>query len=253
MSTKELIDQQMREFEARLDADYPSIATSNELEVEPTAPEPETRRCNDAPLIGFPEIYRTQGPPTGERWLAEFSKAMALVESGGLVIFHGTRGTGKSRMAYEVARTAKLPKPLFPGQAGTSFRKSRPAIYSTAMMIFLKLRGAMRKNSEKSELEIVEDFAGAALLVIDEVQERGDSPFEDRTLTSIVDLRYSAGRPTIIIGNLSRKEFSETLSPSIMDRIRENGGGIDFNWSSYRALPECHVKREPIKPGGIWK
>lgn len=144
-------------------------------------------------------------------------------------------------MAYELAKHAKLPRRWFPGSTRTSFVKVRPAVYRTAMEIFMDIRDTYRKKSDVSERDLLRFYRDASLLVIDEVQERGETPFEDRKLTHIVDGRYADCRPTIIIGNYTREEFGTNLSPSIIDRIRENGGGVNFDWSSYRDTPKSHV------------
>ena len=234
-----MIDNQMEEFAAKLDA------------------MPETRECPTAlvmdargmmvaqvvanreptPLDGFPTRYHGQPEPAGERWLAEYEKALRMVEVGGIVMFYGLRGTGKSRMAYEIANKANLPKRMFPASTRTSFTKTRPAIYRSAMRIFIDLRDTYRRDSETSEKQLMDAYAGAALLVIDEAQERGETDFENRKLTAIVDARYADARPTIIIGNYTRQQFAENMSDSIIDRVRENGGGINFDWESYRKQP----------------
>jgi DNA replication protein DnaC len=236
MSTKELIDKQMAEFAAKLDAmpdaEQNPTATVYDAYGLPMAQVVANRE--PTPLDGFPTRYRDQGSPTGERWLAEYAKAKAMTEAGGIVMFYGLRGTGKSRMAYEVAKNANLPKRMFPASTRTSFTKTRPAIYRSAMRIFIDLRDTYRRDSETSEKELMDAYAGAALLVIDEAQERGETDFENRKLTAIVDARYADARPTIIIGNYTRQQFAENLSDSIIDRVRENGGGINFDWESYR-------------------
>jgi DNA replication protein DnaC len=38
----------------------------------------------------------------------------------------------------------------------------------------------------------------------------------------------------ILISNHSREEFASKLSAAVLDRIRENGLGLYFNWTSYR-------------------
>jgi DNA replication protein DnaC len=194
-----------------------------------------TANREPTPLDGFPKRYLGQPEPSGEQWLAEYRKALKMTEDGGIVMFYGGRGTGKSRMAYEIAKNANLPNRMFPASTRTSFTKTRPAIYRSAMMIFMEIRDTYRKDSELSEKQLVKSFSEAGLLVIDEIQERGETDFENRKLTAIVDARYADARPTIIIGNYTRKQFAENVSASIIDRVRENGGGINFEWESYRA------------------
>jgi DNA replication protein DnaC len=112
--------------------------------------------------------------------------------------------------------------------------KSLPAIYTTAVNMFMDIRETYGSKSERSEKQIVSELSEAALLVIDEIQERGETQFEDRKLTQIIDARYMDGRPTILISNYSRQDFAKTLSPAVLDRIRENGKGMHFDWPSHR-------------------
>ena len=54
---------------------------------------------------------------------------------------------------------------------------------------------------------------------------------------NLIDKRYASGRATIIIANLTRKQIFDALGDSIIDRARENGKSIEFNWPSYRSQP----------------
>ena len=76
--------------------------------------------------------------------------------------------------------------------------------------------------------------ASYAAMLFAWMQERGETAFENRLLTHLIDARYGAMRPTIIIANLTAKELGETLGPSIVDRVFEDGKRIDFTWDSYR-------------------
>jgi DNA replication protein DnaC len=141
---------------------------------------------------------------------------------------YGTNGTGKTRMAYEVAKKC-TPKDSYFATGGMGWncgKKDRPAIYTTAVDLFMEIRDTFRPDSEQSEMAVVKKYTEAGLLVLDEFQERGETPFEDRKITSIIDARYQNERPTILISNYSRA--------AVLDRIRENGVGLHFNWTSYR-------------------
>ena len=109
--------------------------------------------------------------------------------------------------------------------------------YRTAMRFFLEVRATFRKNSESSEMEVIDELAKSDLLILDEIQERGETPFEDRLLTHVIDARYAAMKPTILIANLSKSDLAESLGKSIVDRARENGKSIEFTWPSYRQQP----------------
>lgn len=190
------------------------------------------------PLKGFPTRFKDIPLPTDGPWFEAAKKAHLALKAGGIVVLYGDRGTGKTFMAYDLAQQAfEFSDPLFPADEFTP-AKPRPAIYRTAMRVFLEIRDTFRHGSEKSELALMDEFSEAALLVIDEVQERGESTFEDQKLTAIIDARYQHCRPTLIIGNYAIKaEFSASVSPSILSRIQEVGGIIHCAWPSFRANP----------------
>lgn len=130
----------------------------------------------------------------------------------------GGRGTGKTRMAAEIIRD-RLPIPSY---------------YTTAMGIFLRIREAYAKASNETESGIVNQLSTCLLLVIDEIQERSNSEWEDRIITHIIDRRYGEQKPTIIIGNLRPDAMAASLGDSIVSRANESGGIIQFIGQSFR-------------------
>lgn len=167
---------------------------------------------------GWPEKYyhAVSNAPVGQEWLAGFEKAKKCVDANGILVLHGKRGNGKTRMAAELA--------VYVGSSR----------YRTAMRFFLEVRATYKKRSETTELEVMDELIKAKLLILDEIQERGETAFEDRLLTHVIDARYAAMRPTVLIANLAKSELAESLGASIVDRARENGKSIEFNWTSYR-------------------
>jgi len=187
-------------------------------------------------LRGFPKRYDDAPPAMGEGWLANYAKALSTTDSGGITILYGGYGTGKTRMAWEVARAHKSKRPnISTGEQGwTTTYKKRPMVYTTAVNLFSTIKSTYVSGTKKSEKEVVTDYCEAALLVIDEVQERGETPYEDRQLTAIIDARYAADMPTILISNYSWEKLASTLSPAVIDRIEENGAKLAFTWESFR-------------------
>jgi DNA replication protein DnaC len=205
----------------------------------PEADEAEAAASPEPPAIapnrllsafGWPDRYlEPLDTPEGGEWLAGITLAAPVIEQGGILVLHGKRGTGKTQMAAEIARSKR-----FPFDSASGLERKRSAHYQTAMRFFLTVRATFKKGSDKTELEIIDRMTEPGLLVIDELQERGETAFEDRLLTHLIDARYGACRPTILIANLSKEELGKSLGPSIVDRIHENGRCIDFTWSSYR-------------------
>lgn len=140
--------------------------------------------------------------------------------SGFLIGLLGNRGTGKTQIAVQAIVHACA--------------VGRPALYVKAMDVFFWVRQARLPNATRSDLDLLSDFMCPRLLVIDELGERGETEFEDRTLTYIIDKRYDAMHDTLLIANMTEKAFRESMGPSISDRLRECGGVIECKWPSFR-------------------
>jgi DNA replication protein DnaC len=81
----------------------------------------------------------------------------------------------------------------------------------------------------------VNRMANVDLLVIDEIGRASNSKSANDAFFRLIDARYEAVRPTIVISNLDRDNLRETLGAAAYDRLSEGGGSrIDFNWSSDR-------------------
>lgn len=168
---------------------------------------------------GVPKRYRDDWPrPTDKIWTDNFARVTERVKSGVTVALIGNRGTGKTRIAAEAVRDYS------PSMAH----------YTTAMEIFLRIQDSFNKKSDQSQFEITKELATCKMLVIDEVQERGNSAWEDRILTHVIDKRYGATLPTILIANLTAERLIESIGESIASRMNEGGGIIVINGKSHR-------------------
>jgi DNA replication protein DnaC len=130
----------------------------------------------------------------------------------------GNRGTGKTQLAAEII------KDLEPDRA----------TYTTAMALFLRIRATFDKAATENQKDIVRELSRTPLLVIDEMQERAESAWENQMLTHIIDGRYGNERPTILISNLTAGELTASLGDSITDRMRQGGGIIEITGASHR-------------------
>jgi|688.fasta_scaffold52455_3 DNA replication protein DnaC len=189
------------------------------------------------PIIGQTTRHGDSVEIFGDEWQAAYERAKICAERGGLIVAYGGRGTGKTQMAFHLARNANFPNVSLPAIYKNGFTpeyRSRPAIYIKAMEIFLDCKHSFSRKDAPTVKEILQKLEDAAFLIIDEAQVRGETKFEDDMLTHLIDKRYDGERATMLITNLGRKEFAATLSPSIISRIEQIGCGIDCNWQSYR-------------------
>ena len=197
------------------------------------------------PIIGQTARHGDSVSIYGDEWQAAYERAKECAEAGGLIIAYGGRGTGKTQMAFHLARNANFPNAAYPPIYKNGFtpeHRNRPAIYLKAMEIFVDSKHSFNRKEAPTIKEILQKLEDAAFLIIDEAQVRGETKFEDDLLTTLIDKRYDGVRATMLITNLGRKEFAATLSPSIISRIEQIGCGIECNWQSYRTKKTTEKK-----------
>lgn len=181
----------------------------------------ERLRTSGAPKRHQAHLGLETQAAAGAEWLRAWTRVQSLLKSpmGALIVLLGPRGCGKTQLAVA---------------AMDLVCHSAQARYATAMEIFLELRGSFGPAAKESEKSVLERFCTPGLLVIDESQERGETPFEDRALNFIIDKRYRECLPTIVISNQTAPEFFKAMGASITDRAHEGGAVFSFTTSSFR-------------------
>lgn len=157
-------------------------------------------------------------------WWAKTEYICRKVGSGTLLALLGNRGTGKTQSAVAAMLHAA--------------KAERSCLYTKAMEIFLDIRATYIRATDSrpvaTELDALKKYLDPRLLVIDEIQQRGESDFENRILAFVIDKRYDAMSDTLLVGNLTPEKMTESLDPSIVDRLQETGGVVEFVWQSFR-------------------
>ena len=141
---------------------------------------------------------------------------------GSLLALIGPRGTGKTQLAVEIAK------------AYVSFH-CKPIKYIKLFGMFLELKESFNGGSER---EVIRNYVNPDLLIIDEIHEKLDGVWTRGTFTHLIDLRYDAMKPTILIGNVDKKEFAEVVGSSVYSRLTEVGGIVQCSWDSFRKRGE---------------
>lgn len=176
-------------------------------------------RCDIYHCTKIPARYREEWQrPESETWQQNFIKLKDRLGNNGMMALIGPRGTGKTRLAAEAMRDLA----------------KHTGFYVTAMDLFLRIRSTYSKKAAESEIEVVDSMVRSSLLIIDEIQERSESAWEDRLLTHIIDKRYGAMKPTIVIANLSKAELLQCLGESISSRLTETGAVMTIDGPSHR-------------------
>ncbi len=155
-------------------------------------------------------------------WFKAFNQACFGIGQGSIFVLSGPRGTGKTKMSVELIREA--------------CKKGFPSFYIKAIDFFLELRGALKGLG--NEADVLEKFVKIDYLVIDAMEERGESVWENRLLSHLIDRRYDSEKDTVLITNQTKDSFEKSVGPSISSRIAETGGLIDCVWESFRRKKE---------------
>lgn len=196
-----------------------------------TSPEAQQEReCRIAvarfDAAGVPKRHRMQAESIDltahDQWRSRSIKLADMLGTGFIVVLSGDRGRGKTQLAIDAIRLTTL--------------DSRTARYATAMDFFINIKAGYAEKV--SELESLSPFLTPDLLVIDEAHERGETEWEQRLLTYLIDCRYRAMQDTLLVTNQTQKDFLAAMGPSVASRIGETGGFMVCDWESFRVKPK---------------
>jgi len=151
----------------------------------------------------------------------KFADELPSDKRGAGLIFAGQPGTGKSHLAAAVMlqHVSKVPMQ-----------------YLTCMALIRAVRETWRKDSERSERDVIRLLGEELrLLVIDEVGVQYGTDSEQNIIFEVLDKRYAAMLPTILITNQDKAGFSQFVGERVFDRPTETSRWVPFDWPSYRA------------------
>lgn len=139
--------------------------------------------------------------------------------NGTVAVFSGMPGTGKSHLAIAIAQAVM---------------RSSTALYTSAIDAVRLIRDTWRRDSPRSEIEVLKTLASIDLLILDEVGVQYGTEAEQVALFDIIDKRYRDMRPMILLTNLNKSGMKTFLGDRSFDRLREGGVWVTFDWSSQR-------------------
>jgi DNA replication protein DnaC len=143
----------------------------------------------------------------------------AHAKRGTSLIFSGLPGTGKSHLATAILQA------LMPQHCG---------LYTTCMGVIRAVRGTWRKDSDRSEQQVLNIYAEVPLLVLDEIGVQYGTDGEQTILFDVLDRRYRDMKPSIFLTNQDKKGFKEFIGERTFDRLTETSRWVPFDWASYR-------------------
>ncbi|MEW6251247.1 MAG: ATP-binding protein [Planctomycetota bacterium] len=172
------------------------------------------------------ELRHSAGP-----WAQVYGQLRSRLDSGFIVGLIGSRGTGKTAVAACLCREVCEAHPAME----PAYRLTPPALYVRAVDIFRRVRDTYRRECDETEADVIRALVAPRLLVIDEAHERGHSEFENRVLVEVIDRRYGEmDRDVLLIANMDKVAFAESVGNSIVSRMQECGRVVVCEWSSFR-------------------
>lgn len=149
-----------------------------------------------------------------EDFASQASRGRSLVLTGG-------PGTGKTHLACAIANH------VIEHDLAT-------VRFITVSEMLRRIKETYRRDATITESEVIAGFANCDLLIVDEIGVQVGSEHEKLLLFEVLNSRYQDLQPTILISNLSADELETFLGHRVMDRYRECGVVLAFDWQSFR-------------------
>lgn len=145
-----------------------------------------------------------------------------LRSRAGSVFLTGLRGVGKTHYAVALLRDYLLnaeprghvKNPFYGHGFGLP-----DAAFITAPELLLAIRDSFRDNSERTEKEIIDQYADSDCLILDDLGAEKTSKYSLQTLYTLLDRRYREERQTVITSDLSLDALAKKLDDRIASRI----------------------------------
>lgn len=146
---------------------------------------------------------------------------LRLVREPGIIALVGEIGSGKTHLACALVNE----------MVGAG----RMARYISAKGYIDAVRETYSPNATRTIHQVEMEHVRAELLVLDELQVRGETDNEQMLLMRLIDMRYQSKRSTVLIANFqSRDEFMQKIDARIADRMHDGGGVFVCDWQSLR-------------------
>lgn len=183
---------------------------------QPSPPPAAVKITGGFPLRAIQALPSMRSPA-----LSVAKRLLPQILGDATLLIYGKTGRGKTVMAtwFEAQR-------LIAGR--------RPGLFLDARDLFARLQQCwVRKEDTEA---VTRKWRNAPFLVLDEMQSRSENAWENTELDHLINKRYAALLPTVLIGNFADETAAqESLGPRIIDRIRETGHLVPCEWASYRA------------------
>ncbi len=142
---------------------------------------------------------------------------VAHMASGRPGILHGANGTGKTMLAYCAIKQ--------------QWEKDRYAQYILAADYFDMIKNSFNGGDP---LKVLAEFTEYDYLVVDEIDKKYGTQTEHIYLYRLINERYDAMKPTVLISNSNRADLETVIGISAFSRVAGEGMIIEFTGKDYR-------------------
>lgn len=157
----------------------------------------------------------------GGPYLAAAERIIRLGQAGGILALLGPCGIGKTWLAA--------------GLVLDFCNAGRAAQYLHAFDYLQGLRQTYARAAAVSEGRYESNYLRPELLVIDEIEERGATEWEDRMLRRLIVKRQDNRCATLLLSNVQTEDFKQRIGGKVLSRMQEDAGGIhECAWSNLR-------------------
>lgn len=167
--------------------------------------------------------YEIKTPAQEAAWSRFHAFATAFrrhLARGTVLVGIGKVGTGKSHLACAVANHVMA--------------RGHTAYFTSTARLFTKIRGTWSRTSEMTEEQMLRQFEQIDLMILDEIGLQRGTDDEQRTLHELLEARRLNCKPTILLTNLNHQDLAQYLGERFIDRLKESGVSVLFNWESHR-------------------
>lgn len=144
----------------------------------------------------------------------------AVQQQGTCILLLGKPGTGKTHLAVGIAHAV--------------LAIGHTAVYTRVSGLCQAVRSTYADRS-LTEREVYQRYTAPDLLVIDELGRQYGSEAERMMLFEVINARYEACRPMVVVSNLEPGAFAEFLGQACFSRLMEgNGRAVCFGGPNLR-------------------
>jgi DNA replication protein DnaC len=155
-------------------------------------------------------------------------------DAGGGLWLIGPPGTGKTHLGC-----AMVDHVVRHGNMAATIRGVHEIMAMLRERWGVKSGPAWESDGIDTELELLDYLGRVPLLVLDEVGIGRGNNEEMRILFGIIDARYGAQLPTILLSNLKPAGIKEAVGDRSYDRLREGARLLALDWPSHRGRAPC--------------